>query len=121
MREWTPLTLNTILYCRHWKETVTFYRDKLGLPVLFSREGFAEFGIGDNARISIADEARSKTKSPDRKGITLTFQVRDIDGTRALFNQRGLNPTPVSHHPWGAKVFYLSDPDGHRVEIWTPA
>ena len=120
MTEWTPMTVNTILYCRLWQETVAFYQEKLEMPVIFRRKGFVEFGIGSAARLSLADDAGTRIKSQKGKGLMLTFQVRDIARIRTLFQEKGLDPTPVSLHPWDAKVFYMSDPEGHRIEFWEP-
>jgi len=30
----------------------------------------------------------------------------------------GLKPTIIKKHPWNARVFYLFDPEGDRIEIW---
>lgn len=112
------LTVNIILYCEKWKETVHFYKDALALEVVFSSEWFIEFSINDKARLSIADQDRASIKSAGQKGITITLQVRDIYKIWYEFNQKQLDPTPVQLHPWNANVFYLFDPEGHRIEIW---
>ncbi|MDD4835713.1 MAG: VOC family protein [Synergistales bacterium] len=112
------LTANTILYCRDWSRTVQFYRDQLGLPVLFSSQWFIEFAINDTARLSVADEKRSSIKSCGGQGITVTLEVRDIRSIWEKFDKAGLTPTPIKTHPWGALVFYIFDPEGHRIEVW---
>jgi hypothetical protein len=30
----------------------------------------------------------------------------------------GLEPTAIENHPWNARVFYLFDPERHRIEVW---
>jgi catechol 2,3-dioxygenase-like lactoylglutathione lyase family enzyme len=111
---------NTILYCKRWKETVAFYQRQLGLPVTFSSDWFIEFRLADAAHLSIADEARASVKSGGGQGVTLTLQVDSAEAVRALLQKRGLNPEPLRDHPWGARAFYLYDPEGHRLEIWSP-
>ena len=120
MADWHPLTANTILYCRHWEETVKFYGEDLAFPVNFSREGFVEFSLTETARLTIADEKKATIKSPEAKGITLTLQVTGIDHVHRVLRDRGLEPTPVRAHAWNAEVFYLFDPEGHRIEFWEP-
>jgi len=112
------LTTNIILYCKNWEETVQFYRDALALEVTFSSDWFIEFLLNEKSRLSIADQNRSSIKSDGQKGITITLQVRDIDSIWHDFNRNELGPTPIKVHPWDAKVFYVFDPEGHRIEIW---
>ena len=114
-----PRTANTILYCHAWHDTVAFYRDHLGLPITFASDWFVEFALTDTARLSIADEARATIKSSHGTGITITFQVEDADAVWADFNTAGLQPTPCRTHRWGARTFYLRDPEGNRLEVWS--
>lgn len=113
-------TANTILYCRAWGETVAFYRDQLELPVNFASDWFVEFILTESARLSIADERRATIKSSNGVGITLTFQVQDADALWMAFQEAGLQPTPCRTHAWGARTFYLRDPEGNRLELWSP-
>ena len=111
-------TVNTILYCGKWEETVRFYRDYLNLPVIFSTDWFVEFHVSTTTRISIADEKRARMKSSKGKGITLSLEAENIDHAWRDADKAGIHPTAVTQHPWNALVFYLFDPEGHRVEIW---
>jgi catechol 2,3-dioxygenase-like lactoylglutathione lyase family enzyme len=111
---------NTILYCRKWHECITFYRDRLQLPVTFASDWFVEFELTPTARLSVADEKRSKIKSGQGAGITLTPQTANADDTWNELHQRGLELEAVRDHVWGARVFYFYDPEGHRLEIWSP-
>lgn len=120
MPQFLPKAANTILYCRHWPETVQFYRDGLGLRINFSSDWFIEFQITSTAYLSLADERRATIKSSAGAGITVTFQVEDADQTWQMLRSAGLAPEPLRDHAWGARVFYLYDPEGHRLEIWSP-
>jgi hypothetical protein len=44
---------NTILYCNYWKETGTFYRDRLGLEIAFQNDWLVEFSLTRTALLSI--------------------------------------------------------------------
>ena len=109
---------NTILYCRKWKQTVAFYRDRLRLPVNFSNEWFVEFCLTDASRISIADEIRASVNSSHGAGFTLALEVREIESVWADMESAGIGPTEIRNHHFGARVFYFYDPEGHRIEIW---
>jgi len=113
-----PQTANTILYCAGWAETVAFYRDTLGFSVTFANDWFVEFALTDTARLSIAD-ARRATVPSGGAGITLTLQVADADAAHAACAAAGLSPTPCRRHAWGARAFFLRDPAGHRLEVWS--
>lgn len=114
-------SVNTILYCRQWKETVVFYRDRLKLPVSFSTQWFVEFALTDGARLSIADHRRTSVKSGRGKGITLSLEVTDIEALWKNADESGLKPSDIRHHPWDARIFYVFDPEGHRLEFWQPS
>ena len=111
-------TTNTILYCKKWKQTVSFYRSLLNLPVLTSLDWFIEFKISDTSRLSIADELKTSIKSNEGKGITLTFEVDDIQNTHSNLVQLGLENIVIKDHSWGAQVIHIYDPEGNRIEFW---
>lgn len=111
-------TTNTILYCKKWKETVAFYQTRLGLPILMSHDWFIEFKLNEESRLSIADEARASIDSNQGKGVTISLKVDDIKDIHSILTKAGVNPTPVKNHSWGAKVIYIHDPEGNRIEFW---
>lgn len=45
------------------------------------------------------------------------LQVDDIDAAAAEAARRGLDPGPVSWGPDHSAQFWLTDPDGHRIEL----
>jgi catechol 2,3-dioxygenase-like lactoylglutathione lyase family enzyme len=111
---------NTILYCQRWQETVDFYQNQLQLPVTFASDWFVEFQLTGTAHLSVADERRATIKSSGGAGLTLTLQVDDADQAWQMLRQQGLTLGPLKDHAWGARVFYFFDPEGHRLEIWSP-
>jgi predicted enzyme related to lactoylglutathione lyase len=112
-------TVNTIVYCKKWMETVEFYTMRLKFPVTAEFDWFVEFKLNDMSRLSIADATRASMGSCDGKGITITMEVDDIDRARNSLKNAGLNPPAVRDHPWGAKVIYIYDPEGNRLEFWS--
>jgi catechol-2,3-dioxygenase len=110
-------TTNTILYCEHWEETVSFYKSALQLPVVASNNWFVEFRLNSTARLSIADESRTTIESNYGKGLTIGLQVENIEALRSQLIESGLNPSEIKD-VWGAKAIYLHDPEGNRIEFW---
>jgi catechol-2,3-dioxygenase len=112
--------INTILYCRRWAQIVGFYRKVLGLAVHLETDWFVEFKVADGAFLSIADEARATVKSAGGAGVTLSFQVADAATWHKRLEGRDIEVGLVRRH-WNADAFFFRDPEGHRIEIWSPA
>lgn len=110
--------VNTIPYCNKWKETITFYKDILCFPVLFTKEWFVEFEINETSRLSVADASRTSIDSSDGKGITISMKVDDIYATYDTLKAKGIQQIIIKEQ-WGSKVIYLYDPDGNRLEFWS--
>ncbi len=110
---------NTSLYCKKGRQPVVFYKDDLKLPISFENEWFVEFKVGDRACLSVADESRATINSSKGAGVTLAFQTDDIQKAWELLRNKGLAPGSIKEHAWGAHAFYLFDPEGHRIEIWS--
>lgn len=111
---------NTILYCRRWEETVVFYRDRLGLEVVFDTDWMVEFKLTPTSFLSVADQSRTTMSSAGGAGITLSFQVDKLEAIHREFTREGLAPTGIRSQVMDADVFYLHDPEGTRIEFWTP-
>ncbi len=108
---------NTILYCRAWRATVHFYRTLLALPVSFENEWFIEFQLTAYSFLSIADASRATIRAVEGQGITLSWQVPDLNLMREHLLHEGVTVTPIQHK-WAATLFYCHDPEGHRIEFW---
>lgn len=114
-----PKRTNIILYCRHWAETVSFYKDRLKLPVVFANEWFVEFQLTGTSFLSIANAARATIDAVQGQGITLTWQVDDVAACKARLEKQGVSTTSIQRK-WQAQVCYCTDPEGHRLELWAP-
>ena len=113
-------TANTIVYCTKWKETADFYKNRLQLKVTTALDWFVEFEINATARLSIADVTRTSQDACGGKGITLAMEVEDIAAAHLFLETAGLHPPAIRDHAWGAYVFYIHDPEGNRLEFWSP-
>ena len=111
---------NTILYCDKWSETVAFYAKQLGLPVTYQSSWFVEFALSETTRVSVADASRTTVKSAAGKGITLSLQMDNLESVWKNLRNAGVTPTAIKDHPMQARVFYFFDPEGYRIEIWSP-
>jgi catechol 2,3-dioxygenase-like lactoylglutathione lyase family enzyme len=108
---------NTILYCRNWENTVRFYRDTLKFSVNYERGWFIEFHLTGSSYLSIANASSAFIKSADGDGVTLSWQVENIELAHGWLQELGVKTSPIKSI-WGALAFYFFDPEGHRIEIW---
>ncbi len=107
----------TILYCRRWRQTVGFYRDVIGLPVTLEKPWFVEFTLNGSARLAVADARRATVASSGGAGLTLSWQVENVLAVHRRMADAGVSVTAV-RNIWGAKAFFVFDPEGNRIEIW---
>ena len=110
--------INTILYCQNWDDAVKFYRDVLKLSVNHEAEWLVEFQLIDNTFLSIANAASTSIQSSKGSGITLSFQVENVDAVQRQLREIGIAIGPIKSI-WGARAFYIFDPEGHRIELWS--
>lgn len=110
---------NTILYCDKWQETAAFYRAAFAFPISYQNDWFVEFQVSDHAYLSIADERRASVHSVGGQGITLSWQISNLSEMRTMLIMQGISVSEI-RKKWGASLFYLSDPEGHRIELWQP-
>lgn len=109
---------NTVLYCDRWPEVVAFYRDVLGLAVTFENEWFVEFAVHPGAHVSIADARRSSVRAGDGAGLTLSWQVMDVEAVRDTLAAAGASVGEIGTR-FGSPVVDVFDPAGNRIEFWS--
>lgn len=113
-------SLHTVLLSEKWEECVSFYKDVLGFPVVYERERFVEFRVAAHAHIGILRPLRSNAPTPGHEDVILSICVDDIERTRAELEPRFPGLPAVTKHPWGPRVFEFRDPEGRRIEFWSP-
>lgn len=109
-----------------------FYRDKLGLDVLWADDegNYASFKTGDvvlalNRRQSMAEAVGtvgkpSSVECQDR--VALIFAVDDVDAAYEELGDRGVTfvTEPLDRPDWGIRTAHLRDPDGNLIEMNSP-
>jgi catechol 2,3-dioxygenase-like lactoylglutathione lyase family enzyme len=113
------ISFHVVIYSKKWKECVSFYRDILGFPVIFSNNIFVELEAAPGSRIGLLDATRTRRSPGNYDNFILSFCVSDVEETRELLQVRYPELSQVKQHPWGAKVFELKDPEGRRLEFWS--
>ncbi len=113
-------SLHTVLICEKWEDCVSFYKDVLGFPVLYERERFVEFQVTADARIGILKPLHPDAPKPGHDRVILSICVEDIEATHEELKARFPGLPAVRKHPWGPRVFEFRDPEGWRIEFWSP-
>ena len=114
-----------ILNTERYEACVAFYRDVLGLEVLFEKsweedgkqEGLTCFDFG-GAYLMVETGGRASdggTKPVESCPMKLRFNSRDLDADAAHLEARGIAVTRTDN-PWGRTAEFC-DPDGNRCAL----
>jgi lactoylglutathione lyase len=118
-----------VLSVRDLENCISFYRDKLGFKLKDKSEDFAYLvygngpGIGLVALDSAAKMISQEHIRPKEEGIPRDYFavfVDNVDKEYEELNAKGVRflKTPETH-PWGQRIAYFEDPEGHIWEIST--
>jgi catechol 2,3-dioxygenase-like lactoylglutathione lyase family enzyme len=100
------------------RNSVRFYRDVLGMELLYGgeRAGFTSLRAKDAQSAILNLEQGERVTRWGR----LIFYVTDVD---ALWNQlqdRGFDPEIPRDASWGERYFHTPNPDGHELSFAHP-
>ncbi|MCY7474015.1 VOC family protein [Bacillus safensis] len=115
----------TILYVNDVEASIHFYQHVLGFPIKLRVESYVEFDTGDvtlsiNSRQDVKEALGLPVAEANQASHTfeIGFVVDDVEQTIASMKEKGV---PIikepAKKPWGQTVAYVSDPDGHFIEI----
>lgn len=105
--------------------SIHFYQHVLGFPIKLRVESYVEFDTGD---VTLSINSRQDVKEalglpvPEANQASHTFEigfvVDDVEQTIASMKKKGVSIIKEpAKKPWGQTVAYVSDPDGHFIEI----
>jgi catechol 2,3-dioxygenase-like lactoylglutathione lyase family enzyme len=95
--------------------SVHFYRDALGMEVLYGGEdsGFSSL----RARDAESAILNLEVGEPVTRWGRLIFHVADVDASWRHLTDLGFRPERPQDAPWGERYFHMSDPDGHELSF----
>jgi catechol 2,3-dioxygenase-like lactoylglutathione lyase family enzyme len=99
------------------QSSVRFYKDVLGLEIIYGGEGsaFTSLQIEDGGPILNLEQGDT--------GIRwgrLIFHVSDVDRIWAHLTEKGFRPETPQDASWGERYFHMLDPDGHELSFARP-
>jgi len=97
--------------------SVRFYRDILGLQMIYGSEGSNFTSLRTKASDTILNLEHG---NPAIQWGRLIFHVSDVDRFWAYLVEKGLHPDHPQNASWGERYFHMSDPDGHELSFARP-
>ena len=97
--------------------SVRFYKDVLGLEIIYGGEGSSFTSLRTKKGTPILNLEQGDTSV--RWG-RLIFHVSDVDRIWAHLTERGFRPAMPQDASWGERYFHLCDPDGHELSFARP-
>jgi len=96
-------------------ESVRFYRDVLGMELLYGGEdaGFSSLRAKD-AKSAILNLEQG---GPVTRWGRVIFHVSNVDALWTHLNERGFDPEVPQDASWGERYFHMLDPDGHQLSF----
>ena len=113
-------SFHTVLFCRKWDACVSFYRDVLGFEEIDAKTGFVEVQVTPGSRIGLLRHNKNADAQNHDTFVILSFRVGNIEKIHEILSARCQGVAEIKQHPWGARLFELRDPEGRRLEFWTP-
>lgn len=101
-----------ILYTDRYETCVIFYRDAVGLAVLFETAELTCFDFGGSyLMVEREGIARPSGKNTFENPTCLRFNVKDVKRCAQILRDRGIEVN-YQEHSWGAVAKFF-DPDGN--------
>ena len=113
-------SFHTVLFSRKWDACVSFYRDILGFAVVDEKSGFVEFEVASDSRIGLIQSERCSDPVRNEYSFILSFRVENVEEIHKILSMKCSRVSAVKRHSWGARLFEVKDPEGRRLEFWTP-
>jgi catechol 2,3-dioxygenase-like lactoylglutathione lyase family enzyme len=100
------------------KASVRFYRDVLGMEVVYGGEGaFFSSLRAKGAEYPILNLEQGRSVAGWGRMI---FYVADVDEFWEYLRGKGFNPESPRDASWDERYFHMPDPDGHELSFATP-
>jgi predicted enzyme related to lactoylglutathione lyase len=110
-----------ILYVDSPPASAAFYAGLLGHEPVESSPTFAMFALSSGLMLGLWSRHTVEPRSTPPGGCEVAFSVPNVDAIYADWKERGLPfiqaPTDMDF----GRTFVATDPDGHRLRVFTPA
>jgi len=106
------------LHVSNMQASVQFYRNLLGLDLLYGgeRSSFCSLRANDSGSVILNLEHSHVVSRWGR----IIFQVADVDAFWSHLKGNGFDPKIPRDASWGERYFHVLDPDGHELSFARP-
>ena len=110
-----------ILFTENYRDCVSFYREILGLPLMFALDNEAskltclDLGSGVYLMIETGGNAVAGKKTIAQNPVCLRFNAADVDRAAAELQAKNVE-VHIRREAWGT-VADFADPDGNRCSL----
>jgi predicted enzyme related to lactoylglutathione lyase len=98
---------------------VRFYSEALGLPLVSRSENRAWFHVGAHSRIGLWTPQVGIAGGQGGAHVHYAMHVADYDDAVEHLRDVGLDVHEEHFEEPDSRAAYVTDPDGHVVELWT--
>ena len=110
----TCFCTNNVTACKQ------FYQRYFSAKIIFDCGWYLNMSIGEAGATIQFMEPQGEMETYTGTGITLNFQVNDVDAEHKRLMDAGLQEAmPLEDHPWGDRGFSVIDPIGTSVYIYS--
>lgn len=116
---------NILIAVKDVGKAKAFYKDLFGLDVVTEQEGNAVLTEGLVLQdAGIWESVLGDRVIPENRAAELYFEEPDLEGFAERLDRYGEKirySVRLKALPWGQKLIRFYDPDGHLIEVRTPA
>ena len=107
--------LVTFCYTSRFKETIKFYEEVLGLPLVLDQGRCRIYRVSQNGYLGFCRD----TDPPSAQDIIITLVTDDVDGWYDNLIAKGVGFEKSPRHNSDFRIYhcFLRDPNGYLIEI----
>ena len=107
--------LVTFCYTSRFKETIKFYEEVLGLPLVLDQGRCRIYRVSQNGYLGFCRD----TDPPSSQGIIITLVTDDVEGWYDNLIAKGVGFEKSPRHNSDFRIYhcFLRDPNGYLIEI----
>ncbi|MCF0151585.1 MAG: VOC family protein [Firmicutes bacterium] len=99
------------------EESIQFYTRYCGLAVKTARGILTFMGNADEENDTLIELVAVEENGFCGSGISIGFEVEDAEAYHQKLEEEGLSPTPLKCPSPSTKFFYVTDPNGVRIQF----
>ena len=108
----------TVLRVSNLERSISWYTEKLGMNVIYRDIHYRLVMVRDSGESQLSLWELRPGEEPTTASKSTVYPVfisTDALADHHSLAERGVDPDPVEDYPHGLRMFWITDPDGHRL------